>query len=378
MKKILAGMFFRLFKSFEIYVLIAVLLVASPYLFYVQFEDDMYVSMSRSDGVATTTWRENDQLVEVKITKDNIKQMQFASMDVSVYDAYRCYTEILPDDVFNALDNSRRTWQSEIEFLFTVLGSLHYLPAILIALFIPLFFGRLFKDGTIKNLLASGHSKGRIYLSCLVMSVILDLFMLLISIGILAAVCAYFLWEPPIYLPIVLTMIGIELMILIVFSAICVAALFITKKITAAIIVGFVVCVFMYFPLTEGVVLALMDEYTMYDSPEYDRFIELYKTEGPNAFNERFDYENFYIKVIYKNEELHLSTADTMPRAEKNILLFMAYTDPFLIVHLRHFGITPYMQYRDGLMALNITCIGVQTVLVSALGIVVFKKKEIA
>ena len=75
---------------------------------------------------------------------------------------------------------------------------------------IPLFLGRLFSNGTIKNLIACGHSKTQIYLASLIFSFLLNIALIFITLIFFAIICLYFMWMPPVYLPVLLVMLLLD------------------------------------------------------------------------------------------------------------------------------------------------------------------------
>ena len=376
MKKIFAGMFFRLFKGFELYVLIVAIMLSSAYVITRQIDEDGFVCISRTDDTFNIEYEDK----EIVITRDNIEQYKFASLEVSDYDAYRCYIDKLPDDVYSTLDGTAALWQHEMTLFIQLIGSVHYMPAILIVLFIPFFFGRLFSDGTVKNLIASGHSKRRIYFASLLFTLVIDILMIILSLGVLAVFCAYYNWRPPVYLPVILSYILIEILVVFNVSAICIAALFISKKKVAAIIVGFVVAAFMFIPLMEFLFAVVFeDAYDVdTDSPEFQKYITIQQEEGSNDLQKRFIMSDFDVVYTYQGEDFSLVRNQKMPVGQKTFYFTQIYMDPYLVPHLQQFSIYPYMMYRDGPIAVNAANCLAWTTLITIAGYAVFKKREIA
>lgn len=376
MKKILAGMFFRLFKGFELYALVAAMLLGYAVVLAGQFDDNGYINISRTDNVTTVEY--NDK--SIVINRDNIEQYKFASLGVSGSDAYRCYVEKLPDDVFKKLHDTPVLWQNELDFFIHLISSIHYVPSVLTALFIPFFLGRLFSDGTIKNLISGGHSKRRIYISSLLVALAIDILMIIIALGVLASFCAYYYWRPPVYLPVVLSYFLIELLVVFNISAICISALFISRKKAADIIVGFLAVAFMFIPITEFAFITVFEEsYTVDTNSEaFQQYITVQSEEGPNAMQQRFVMSDFDIVYSYRGEEFSVIGEHKMPVSQRVLYLSMIYLDPYMIPHLQIFGIYPYMMFRDGPIAVNAANCLAWTTLITIAGYTVFKKREIA
>ena len=70
MKKIFMGMFFRLFKGFELYVLIVAIMLSSAYVITRQIDEDGFVCISRTDDTFNIEYEDK----EIVITRDNIEQ----------------------------------------------------------------------------------------------------------------------------------------------------------------------------------------------------------------------------------------------------------------------------------------------------------------
>ena len=67
-----------------------------------------------------------------------------------------------------------------------------------------------------------------------------------------------------------------------------------------------------------------------------------------------------------------------MPRVAKALTLATIYLDPFMIADFRDSAVFgQYSMYRDGLMAINVGSNIFWTVLSTACGIVIFRKREI-
>ena len=297
MKKILSGMFFRLIKGFEIWALLSLAIIGSLYLDYAQMYDEECLTLIHSDHTVDAS-TEDQQLY---INAGNVKEYRFEGMGISSYDAFRKEAERLPDDVDKKISGTVNYLSDELRILFTVLGISHILPSALIILFIPLFFGRMFSDGTIKNLIACGHSKGQIYLSSLILTVMLDLLMLVINILAFVFWCFYYEWKPPVYLPVVVLMLVCVVLVLFTISSISLAVLFISSKKTAVFIVGFV---FVVFTSIQGNVFLFA---ALKPIDTGDKFIE-YRTviseHGWNAVEQRFDLSEFSINEYYNGKDI--------------------------------------------------------------------------
>ena len=376
MKKILAGMFYRLIKGYEFWALIALVLISSFFLTYTQLSSDALIGFSRGGPDINTQY----QLEDNNLTADNIDDYRFAGLGISAHDLYRADSEVLPDDVFEKLYNTGNIASYETRILFSILCGMHSFPVILIIIFIPLFFGRLFSDGTIKNLISSGHSKGKIYLSSLFFMSVIDLLIILINIMALAVLCLYFKWSPPVYLPVVLMLLLIELLSVVTVSALCMAVLFISMKKMATFIVGFVIGVISFLPVSGMTAQEIYYYEWRFDqqSEDYDTYINSFRPENMNRLEFRINVREFREEFYLDGRKLELFEDSKMTRASKVIALSAIYLDPFMISDFRDSAVfDQYSMYRDGLMAVNVGSNVLWTALATACGIVIFKKREI-
>jgi ABC-type transport system involved in multi-copper enzyme maturation permease subunit len=357
MKKIISGMFFRLFKGMEFWVLIVLLLVSSFFVGYSRFKDQDFFSLER--------------------TETNIAR-RFESSDVSAFDAYRLDCEAMPADIYYKLSDDVSDAGGEVAFLFDLMASAQVMPVLLIMLFIPVFFGRLFSDGAIKNLMASGHSKGKIYLSALTVTYILDALMFIVSSLVMGFWCLYFGWNPPMYLPVVIPTFIVEMLLVMTLSAVSIAILFVSKKKTLAFIVGFILLLSLRVSVTSVIfsAMSLSQNINVYGD-EYE-FFKKVREEEPYEIEQRFNFSEAKVDVYYKGQDISFIEDSVLPPVVKNICLAIAYADPALLRNLLGvIGPTQYMLVRDGIVGLNgaanIFWIAVSTFC----GIIVFKKKEI-
>ena len=242
MRKLLAGYLFKTLKSPVMWALLALSIVASFYFTSVLFEGFHCITVIRSKDFFYTG--NND---EVLVYSGNVKKYRFESLGISAYDLERSGVEPIDQEVYDLLHNEVHTAFSERWAFDGFPTSLHYASAILIAIIIPVFFGSLFSDGTIKNLVACGYSRRTIYLSALIYSFFLDLIMILFNIIVFMWFCIYYEWKPPVYVPMLLVAILVDIFVVFTVSAVVVSALFASARRTVAIIVGFLMLVFVFF-----------------------------------------------------------------------------------------------------------------------------------
>ena len=381
MKKIITGYFFRLFRSFEFWALIVLFLVASYEIVFPWIDDKNEITISRGsftiyDGAYNT----------VAVNADNINEHRVVGSGISARDLYVRYSEPLPKDVFDKISNGGWFYFSELETITTVFERLHAVPALVVLILIPLFLGRLFSNGTIKNLIACGHSKTQIYFASLIFSFLLNIALIFITLIIFAIICLYFMWMPPVYLPVLLVMLLLEILISCMLSSACIAVLFASKKEILAVIASFLLIIPM--------ICYVMDEYGMFDMNEandlynelhpyseeepenYEEFRTIVATEGVQVVTERFNVFEFDCQTSYNGKRLIAHNTAHMDPASKFTRLIRIYMDPFVSRKIDVLDLTVYEKCRSGLMAINIANNVFWIAVTSAAGLFIFRKRE--
>ena len=359
MTKIISGLFFRLIKSMETWLFLVLLVAASAYLFLIPIKADL------TPGVSLP----------------NKEEKSFIELDIPARDIYRMSTEPIPDDTFIKLYETDDSAHDEYSILCTILTYSHIIPSILMMGFIPLFFGKLFSDNTIKNLISAGHSKTKIYLASLVFTMAICMLMLLTEAIVFAVLCIVYLWIPPIYFPAVILKSLVDLFFISVLSSVCLAFLFATTKKTVAYIIGFLLLALLTNPLSHSAIRRLQDSRpSLSDTEEYKEIWERIKEDTDlfgNRFEDKIDLLTFDYIYFYRGEEIKHSGDSTFPAFQRALCLTEIYLDPTLIVvdGLDCFDL--YRLYRDGVMAINIAANIFWITLTSAAGIFIFNKREI-
>lgn len=358
MKKIITGYIYRMFRSFEIWALIALLILASSYLFIMR----MNVTYNFGNG-------------QFSLFDEEMKQYRFESLDISDEAVYKYEIETISYKEFDVLANQQNYAQDEVRSLFAVLGSLVIIPAALMVILIPIFFGRLFSDGTIKNLIACGYSNRQIYMSAFVLTWVIDVLLIAIEVGLYALICLCYRWHPPVYLPAMSAMVLLQILMLLTISTVCLAVLFASAKKIAPLVAGFVLVALIFIPISAIPVEILWESTNMNN----DSFTELASKmkEDRNRVNMRFDLKDFDIDFTYEGEDL-LVYEDTLSPAVKTGILAWTYLDPFMLAHPDIIYVQPYLFYRDGLIAVYSVTNVFWTILSSSVGLVIFKKKELS
>lgn len=373
MKKIITGYFFRLFRSYEILAVLILFAIASVYVTSVILNYEPNIKLIRTnDGYYV------DKDHSVYVDASNVKQYRYESLNVSAYDVTRCNVEPLPQDVFDKIGSEKSinsAWFESKTVLSEILA-LHVLPSIVTALVIPMLFGRLFSDGSVKNLVACGHSKRKIYLSALIFSFILDTLMILFNLLVFAGFCIYYEWKPPVYIPLAFTMILVSLLLTFTVSSVVVSVLFASKKRTAALIAGALMLVFVFIP--DNFVLDVYQNYNYQPSgdewEEFDRLVEGYGPDASNFFELKMNITELFVRTYYNGKEI-IPAGNTLPVPARAALVAVCYLDPALIVRYQSSDV--YILYRSGVFAMNAASGALWIVVACAVGISIFNKREL-
>ena len=375
MKKILSGMFYNLFRGFEIWLLLILVVICGVF-------DDIN-NLRDCDVIAAGVFGEtrdySDEDRTLIISPDNIDQFRYKGSGISAFDVYRYHIEPLPKDVYDKLGyDMYYVPHDEANTVFDRIKNLYIFPAILMAIFIPVFFGRLFRQGTIKNLLTCGYSKVMIYLASLIMSVVLDLALFLIRLLGFVLVCACLQWQPPVYLPVLIPSAVVSLLLLITISSFSLAALFISSKRTAAFVVGFIMAFSATTSVSELASTFLWNyEVVRTSAAENEDYMDFVKEQKQYLLEERFNFGNFSSDFYYGDKLIiSLYAESSLPAPLRYVILALIYSDPALIQGA-DFMFEPYLMARDGLLYVSMGVNTIWIILSSGLGIAIFRKREI-
>lgn len=316
---------------------------------------------------------------QVYVDAGNAKEYRFESLGISALDVEQYNWVPIDQDAYNLLSNGVHTAIAESRMFNGTIIALHYAPVITIALIIPVFFGILFSDGTIKNLVAGGYSRRKIYLSALIYSFIVDSLMILFNILVFICFCIYYEWKPPVYIPSALSALIIEVLLVFTVSAVVISALFASGKRTAAFVVGFLMMAVLFFeynPITELYFSYWIDSPTII--AEYEEYEGLIQKYGFNAFENRFVLSKLTFETYLGDRKVLSAPESDLPKPVHFVLVTLIYLDPALSVrgNLGYSGHN-YIYYSGGVliieMAANIFWITLSTLI----GMIWFKKREL-
>ena len=376
MKKILSGMLFRLVRGYEIWALLALFILISGYFTFVEIATLDYVAVKT--GYTNTFYLDLDDSV---ITKDNAEQFCYKNSGVSAYNLYRYRIEKIPQDDFDKIYTDMKSEPVyEVRTIFRLVFRSYLVASVLMVIFIPIFFGRLFSDGTIKNLVSGGYSKRLIYLSSLLLAFAIDLVLNVASLVIIAVLCLILQWLPPIYLPVLLRAFLLSVLLSFTITSVSIGSLFAGGKKTLTFILGFIMIATRFFSGSFLATGLLWSGQALNYSEVNEETFEKIKANGPNSFEMKLDLSQFIEKYYVNGERVIYLFADesSYPKSVVNLLLAVIYTDPYLIDStIEYIGYDPYLMARDGIMAINFAANAFWTVLFNGAAIFILNKREL-
>ena len=389
MRKILSGFLFRLLKGYEIWVLITLLLFASLYIDHSFLETYSFLELVRQKECIVYECSDFYEM-SYDLYTHSIKDYRFETQGISAYDLYRYGAEALPEESAEKIINGKNCAYNELNVFVYMIVTSGSLPMFLMMFFIPVFFGRMFTDGTIKNYLAGGHSKGKLYLSSLVFTFCLDLFLVFVNLLVFAFWCIYYEWKPPFYLPVVIALFAATLLLLFTVTSMSLAILFLTTRQTVSLIVGFLVSIYCLLGSpTFGLWEKIYDTQS-FNETGFEEYRDVFMSKGDAYFDQKLDLSEFAVRTYYKGRELVLINNSELEPVQKNTLLTVIYLNPLVVFDLTRahimsdifnstslYEITPYMMCRDGLMAINIASNIFWISLMSGVVIIVNRKREV-
>lgn len=376
MKKILSGMLFRLVRGYEIWALLALFILISGYFTFVEIATLDYVAVKT--GYTNTFYLDLDDSV---ITKDNAEQFCYKNSGVSAYNLYRYRIEKIPQDDFDKIYTDMKSEPVyEVRTIFRLVFRSYLVASVLMVIFIPIFFGRLFSDGTIKNLVSGGYSKRLIYLSSLLLAFAIDLVLNVASLVIIAVLCLILQWLPPIYLPVLLPAFLLSVLLSFTITSVSIGSLFAGGKKTLTFILGFIMIATRFFSGSFLATGLLWSGQALNYSEVNEETFEKIKANGPNSFEMKLDLSQFIEKYYVNGERVIYLFADesSYPKSVVNLLLAVIYSDPYLIDStIEYIGYDPYLMARDGIMAINFAANAFWTVLFNGAAIFILNKREL-
>ncbi len=375
MKRILSGMFFSLFRGFGIWCIIIAVVILGALFDFSNLRDIDVIAVG-TFGETRDYSSEDRQLI---ITPENVDQYSFKGSGISAFDVYRFHVDPLPHDKFDQIADRFIDPYDEVNAIFDSIRNMHVIPSLIVVIFIAVFFGRMFSQGTIKNLLTCGYSRAKIFIASFIVTAVTSLVLFLLRLAGFVLMCMLLKWQPPVYLPVLIPTALISFLLMITINSFTLAALFITNKKTVTFIIGFLM--FFTFDLSVSKILssALWSFEMEAQSGTNDDadYINLVKENRQNELEERFDFSEF-TSDFYCDDRIVLDfgVKDTIPAPIKYTMFVLIYSDPALLYGVEGY-FSPYLMTRDGLIYIPIAVNIIWIVVSSGLGVAVFRKREI-
>ena len=374
MRKLLSGYLFRMIKSPVMWALLACGLIASFYFTSISFEGINSVTVLHTDKHFYL-----GNYNQAYVDASNAKEYRFENLGVSALEVEQ--HDIVPIDQ-EAYDLLRYGVNSAVEELWMFNGflvSLYYAPTILLALIIPVFFGRLFSDGTMKNLISCGYNRKKIYLSALIYSFIMDSILIFFNVLLFIGFCIYYEWKPPIYFPSAFTALLIEVILSCTVSAVVVSALFASARKTVAFIVGSLMLAMIFYeynPLIE--VYENHSIGSKNEQAEYAEYDRLAKEYGYNAFETKINLLKLSGEIYFGDRKIVSASENDLPVTVRTALVTLIYLDPALSVRGElGYGGANYYYYHCGASFLELAANVIWIAASAWIGIACFKKREL-
>ena len=360
MKKVISGFFFRFFKGIEIWVLLSLMLIASVYINYQLIEYELgFFSESAF------------------VNPEDRDYYRFSDLGVSAHDTYwYCYEPIV-DESYDRLSIINTSASAESDVFVVVLSLNLIVPSVLMMVFIPVFFGRMFSNKTIKNYIACGFSKGTIFISAMLFTFIIDSALYLTGLFAFALVCVLAGWMPPIYLPVALSVILITLLILFTMSSVCLAVLFISYSELLSLVAGFLMLLLMFMPVGLDSYYKVNESYDYNDEASHE-YIQIIKEKGDNVFSSKLDPTELVVRTYYSDKEIAFYKGSSLTPGERASALAVVYADPFVTEYIIWDNTLPVcLLVRDGFMAIKAASNVFWILFFAYTGITFFKKREL-
>ena len=256
----------------------------------------------------------------------------------------------------------------------TQIIELGIIVAILASIYISMFAGKFFDEGAIRNLIITGHKRGSIYLSVLVVNIVSTLMM---SVAAFISTAVY-VWagnlNPIIWWPYVLIMMGVMYLTALAITSLTLLVMFISRRTYVALIAAVV--------LMAGTAMVPLVLLSDVETLSYVMSDELFTT--PELFANlndtliSFDDRNYRQVYIKDGEELKLNRTFNDLSDYSKLKIYITKSMPMSVVNeYIVFSMNPYVMTVSG-ASLRYTAVSVIWIAASAVaGVFFFHKKDI-
>lgn len=368
MKKILDGFFYRLIKSIEFWGMIILIIVISFFMTRTNvINSSLYFYTGDSSYV---------KIGDITFTPEQISDMTFRNSGLTAREAFTDFGEEKGLDEYNRL--------IIVDEVYTVMHTMlasFIAPSLILCIFITVFFGRLFSDGTIRNIVSCGHKKIYVYLSSILLTLILSVITFFLGSLSGGAACLSIGWFPPFYIGALLPYMTVNFLAMISYTSAVLAILFLFKSRTVSIIAGFALILGILF-LCPIVInwLSVSEREMDTSSSEFMEFRDITKETG--EYDLRFDPIRFEYHFFTGEKEYDFFTGEEIPYALKGIprylmigLTYMNPSTPYSFILSQVIECNDLMDYH----VLEYNCLG-QAALITVTdlaALLLFKRKEL-
>ena len=347
MKKIISGFFFRAVKTAELWIFVALIVVIS-------------FANIRTERIE----------IKNRLTSD----YQLTDTLEVTYEKAGIFNSDLDSDI-----------DLKIDYLIRYLNFTLVIPALMTPLFTVLFMGKLFSEGALRNLIASGHSKTRVYLASLIFgSSVTALFNILSLVAMSLAMLIQH-WKIPIFFPLLGTCAMYMFTVDIVMLSLTLCVLFISKRPVVSLIAVAGSIIILFSGYAGATMAALLVPERQFSSSKLHNYCELHP-DSEILHDSSFDIKNFSdIIVITENgeildEEIYLGRPNPnhIGGIPRKIMVASLYANPgcgFLMSLL--LVVSHYRMWKDGLYIIFCLTNFMWIVIIYAAGLILFRRQDL-
>lgn len=347
MKKILSGYFFRAVKSVELWVCLVLI-------FFISF----FTIGTPSIGFQETL-REDYQLTDtVEVTYEKAESFR--------------------NELDHVLDSKISTLIDDVEACL-------FFPAFIIPVFTVLFTGRMFTAGAIRNLIASGHSKTKVYLSSLIFSASVAALFNVLSLLSLSAALVIHRWKIPVFFPMLGAYVMYMFLLDLIFLSVALSILFVSQRPVVSLIAlaGVIGILFTGSSMLSIYALMIPERYVS------GAKVQAYKEEHPESdpkMDWTFDIKNFQDEYTFTDHGEPIDSEPFLgPKAPnhvdgttRKVLVVSAYANPATGALMTLVQImSRYKMWKEGLYTFLCVINFSWVVVINAAGLIVFRRKEL-
>lgn len=245
------------------------------------------------------------------------------------------------------------------------------------SIFISVFAGKYFDNGTLRNITVSGHRKETIFFSVFLLNLISTT---LITLSFLISTVVYVLacgLHPVIWWPYILIMLAVMFLLELSFTSLITCILFVLKKTVVAVIATIVLfLVFLLAPIVGFDTDALMDYWQvndvemLLDEHRYEEYLI-----SVVSFDDK-DYMQYYIRANGSSTR-PAKTLDDLPLKARAGITYIKCSPLSLFFEYNTFSLNPYVFVESG-MALRNTITGFAWLILTPIaGVLLFRKTDI-